>query len=194
MSYKPYSDVFERESDFRVKYRLFSPEEGGRYHPAFQGIRWNFYYPTGGRNQFMIYPEFEDSGGRILDANEQIEDKGFANMWIFNDEMFKYHKERIELGTRGNFSEGSKFSGECEVVDLNFEKTINIYRFKEKHPNRAAFVKLLAEHHPELNLREARQLMKAMLGGNLIQYRIDNYQVKYFTNTLNELNLEYEIR
>lgn len=40
----PYAEVFGREADFQVTYHLFSAEEGGRYTPAYQGIRWDIRY------------------------------------------------------------------------------------------------------------------------------------------------------
>ncbi|MEP5610681.1 MAG: hypothetical protein ABJP45_00455 [Cyclobacteriaceae bacterium] len=120
MSHKPYIEVFERESDFRVRYRLFAQDEGGRYMPAFQGIRWNFWYPDHPTGQhFMIYPEFEDSEGNVLDSEIPITSEGFANMWILNPDYFDYHKERLKVGTKGTFNEGKPIA-ECEVVKLNF--------------------------------------------------------------------------
>lgn len=120
--HKPYNEVFNRLPDFRVSYRIYSYEEGGRYSLTFQGIRWNFWYehPEHKKGQlFMIYPEFEDENGQpITDLSVPVNPEGFARMWILNEDFIKYHQGKIKVGTKGYFMEGNRKVGECEVVEL----------------------------------------------------------------------------
>jgi len=39
-------------------------------------------------------------------------------MSIVNDQLVKYHKTRIEVGTKGYFMEGARKVAECEVIEL----------------------------------------------------------------------------
>lgn len=194
MSYKPYIELFGREHDFRVKYRLFAAEEGGRFSPAFQGVRWNFWcrgHPKG--HFFMIYPEFEDENGNLLETGTPIKESGFANMWMLDLAYFDYHKERIEIGTEGTFNEGGPIA-ECEVVSLNFEKIVRIECFKKKHQMRVSFIRLLAEYNSNISLKPAKLLLESMLDGRPIDYIISNHKVSNFLEKLNELNLQYEVK
>ena len=194
MEHKPYIKVFGREHDFRVKYRLFNPEEGGRHTPAFQGIRWDFWYPDHPAGHlFMIYPEFEDSRGELLNTDIPISNGGFANMWILNPEYFAYHRERLTVGTQGTFNEGKPIA-ECEVISLNFKKTFEIKHFKKKHQNRVSFVKLLTEFNPSITLKPAKELLDSMLDGEPIRYEVENHQANEFAKNLEEHNLEFEIK
>jgi len=43
-SWKPYEEVRNHPPDFRVRYRFYSEEEGGRKNPVFQGLRCDFSY------------------------------------------------------------------------------------------------------------------------------------------------------
>lgn len=40
----PYEKIRNHPADFRVKYRLYSVEEGGRKNRVFQGLRCDFSY------------------------------------------------------------------------------------------------------------------------------------------------------
>ncbi|WP_258098700.1 hypothetical protein [Marinoscillum pacificum] len=193
MENRPYIKVFGREHDFRVKYRLFNPEEGGRHTLAFQGIRWDFWYPDHPVGHlFMIYPEFEDSDGELLKSEIPISSEGFANMWILNPEYFTYHRERLTVGTQGTFNEGKPIA-EREVISLNFKKTFEIKHFKKKHQNRVSFVKLLTEFNPSITLKPAKELLDLMLDGEPIRYEVENHQANEFAKNLEEHNLEFEI-
>lgn len=194
LSHKPYIERFGREHDFRVRYKLLTPEEGGRHSLAYQGIRWDFWYedhPIG--NLFMIYPEFEQSTGELLQNEIPIESEGFANMWILDLDNFEYHKKRITKGTQGTFNEGKPIAN-CEVVSMNFMKTITIKWFKLKHQNRVTFTKVLVEYNENMSLKPAKELLDSMLDGKSIKYSVDNHKFKDFCKQLDELNLEYEIK
>lgn len=193
MPHKPYIEVFGREHDFRVKYRLFSSEEGGRLTPAFQGIRWDFWYPDHPAGHlFMIYPEFEDSKGEPLNSETPINDQGFANMWILNSDHFAYHRERLKIGIKGTFNEG-KVIADCEIVSLNFKKIFEIKHFKEKHQNRVSFVKMLTQFNSSVTLKPAKELLDSMLDGYPIRFEVENYQANDFAQKLEELSLEFKI-
>ncbi|WP_210463945.1 hypothetical protein [Rufibacter roseolus] len=95
MYYKPYEVVFQRKPDFRVTYAIFTQEEGGRYSLPFQGIRWDFQYEdpeTGRKNFFIIWPEFEDLHGNVIqEVDLPIPRHGIARMWIVDSERINYH-------------------------------------------------------------------------------------------------------
>ena len=120
--HESYEKIRKRPCDFRVKYRFFTTEEGGRMTgPPSQGYRSDFMYDGDNPETdrlFMIHPEF------INDENQVILDKSFrswtgkANMWILNPDFIEYHKDRIKLGVKGYFMEGAKRTAECEVIEL----------------------------------------------------------------------------
>ncbi|XOV94218.1 MAG: hypothetical protein ACFHWX_05835 [Bacteroidota bacterium] len=117
-----YEESIQRKADFRVKYRFYSEQEGGRFSLPHQGIRSDFWYehPDHEKGElFMIWPEFEDENGDlILDKSVPINIMGTARMWIINKDYIDYHKGKIKVGTKGYFKEGSHSTGECEVVEL----------------------------------------------------------------------------
>jgi hypothetical protein len=49
----PYEKALGHKCDFRVKYRFFTTEEGGRLSLPYQGIRSDFWYDRGD-NSFVI--------------------------------------------------------------------------------------------------------------------------------------------
>jgi len=115
-----YDKVKKRKCDFRVKYEMFAPEDGGR-RGTYQGLRCDFMYaedvPSDGI--YMIHPEFENQNGTVLlDENKCIETCGTARMWIVVDEMREYHKGRISVGKKGFFMGGSKKIGRVEVIEV----------------------------------------------------------------------------
>ncbi|WP_332874860.1 DUF433 domain-containing protein [Hymenobacter psoromatis] len=114
-----YTKTFGREPDFRVTYRLFTVEEGGRKTPAYQGIRWDFCYEDktivpGWR--FMIYPEFLDPDGYVI-PNGPFSPVGQANMFILMPERRDFHRQHIRPGVRGFFMDGLP-AGVCEVTEV----------------------------------------------------------------------------
>ncbi len=111
----PYHEVIGREADFRVTYRLFTTEEGGRKTAAYQHIRWDFRY-EGTVETWMIWPEFLDPDGQMV-PNGPFSPVGQANMFIINPERREFHRQRIRPGVRGFFLEG-KPVGVCEVIEV----------------------------------------------------------------------------
>lgn len=111
-----------REPDFRVTYRFYTFEEGGRWSPVFQGYRSDFWYDHKDNQKgmhFMIWPEFEDEKGHvIMENNIPVELHGTARMWIITDKFINHHKGKITVGTKGYFKEGLKSIAECEVIEL----------------------------------------------------------------------------
>ncbi|MBF9220123.1 hypothetical protein [Hymenobacter ruricola] len=108
--------------DFRVRYRLYSAEEGGRKTPHFQHIRWDFAYEDveiSPPNQvFMIWPEFITPSGEMLPEGEPMPQYGLADMYILNSAFREFHSQHIRVGTKGYFREGGLIIGQCEVVEL----------------------------------------------------------------------------
>ncbi|MFN8344435.1 MAG: hypothetical protein U0X91_05505 [Spirosomataceae bacterium] len=126
---KTYEELFGHKEDFKVKYRFYSLEEGGRFNPPYQGIRSDFWYESNDHEKkglFMIYPEFEDINGNLIDEDGIVENEGIARMWILNPNIRPYHQKRIKIGTVGYFKEGNRSTGICEVVDIGglFENPI----------------------------------------------------------------------
>lgn len=112
----PYQQLFGHSADFEVTYRLFSPEEGGRKLPPFQGIRWDFLYEEFPGEGFMIYPEImAPQTNEIFPSGIPIPPYGIATMWILNSSLRTLHQQRLKAGTRGYFIEGPKKVGVCEV-------------------------------------------------------------------------------
>jgi hypothetical protein len=108
--------------DFRVRYRLFSAEEGGRKLLPFQHIRWDFAYEdvsVAKQNQvFMIWPEFIAPSGEILPEGVPVPKQGLADMFILNSVFREFHSQHITIGVRGFFREGGREIGLCEVVEI----------------------------------------------------------------------------
>jgi hypothetical protein len=120
MAFKSYQEIFGRREDFVIKYRYFTPEEGGRQQLPHQHIRNDFWYahPDHEPNSvFMIYPEFRDAQGNIIEKGE-VPREGFAHMWIVMPAMFQYHKTRLKVGQKGFFHEGARRTAECEIMDI----------------------------------------------------------------------------
>ncbi|EKR64109.1 hypothetical protein LEP1GSC036_0001 [Leptospira weilii str. 2006001853] len=67
----------------------------------------------------MIWPEFLDSSGKVIrDRNNSVEISGQAYMWILVPEMRKFHRERIQIGTKGFAMEGNRKTAEYEVIEI----------------------------------------------------------------------------
>ncbi len=65
----------------------------------------------------MIWPEFENNDNELIQSGQPFKE-GIARMWIINYEMRKYHQERIKVGTKGYFLEGSMKTAGCEVIEI----------------------------------------------------------------------------
>ncbi|HEV7351001.1 hypothetical protein [Telluribacter sp.] len=123
MEYKPYKELLKRSYDFIVEYKFLTIEEGGRYSGTpFQGYRSDFWYEHNNhdiKGYFMIYPEFLDESGQVItDLSSRVSEKGRAAMWILNDKMQEYHRDRIRVGTTGYFLEGDKKVATCIVTEI----------------------------------------------------------------------------
>jgi hypothetical protein len=119
--HKSYEEKLAHKADFRVKYKFYTSEEGGRQIMPHQGYRSDFWYPNENHKPneiFMIFPEFEDENGFILVNDMGVKREGTARMWIVIPERRNYHKEKIKLGIKGYFKEGNISVAECEVIEI----------------------------------------------------------------------------
>lgn len=120
--HKSYSERLKHPADFRVKYRFYSEEEGGRRSTPFQGYRSDFWYPYENHvpnSQYMIWPEFEDEAGKVINENDKsVSSNGTARMWIVMPKMREYHRDKIIVGIKGYFMEGPKRVADCEVIEI----------------------------------------------------------------------------
>lgn len=119
----PYQEIRRHPADFRVKYRFYSENEGGRKVTPFQGYRSDFSYDgddTSITGIFAIHPEFEDDHGEIiLDNTSPVPTEGTARMWILFPQMRKeVHTKRMGLGVLGYFMEGARKVAVVEVIEI----------------------------------------------------------------------------
>jgi hypothetical protein len=122
--HEPYEKKLGRIHDFKVKYRLYKPDEGGRKTGVtYQGIRYDFAYEDYGTkdfNLYMIWPEFENENGVVITEDfEIVREIGTARMWIVTDDMRTVHRDKIKIGTKGFMMEASRRMGECEVIEID---------------------------------------------------------------------------
>lgn len=113
----PYAEVFGRQPDFRVTYRIFTAEEGGRKTSAHQGIRWDIRYEGAGPHNWLVYPEFIDPDGFLI-PNGPFAPVGRANMFALNANWLDFHRPLIQPGVRGYFMEGGHRVGVWEVAEV----------------------------------------------------------------------------
>ncbi len=107
-------------ADFRVEYRFYSREEGGRVSPPQQHTRWDFAYLEDDPvrdGMYMIWPEFIDSSDSVLPEGP-VPMSGVADMFVLSPEFREYHANRLSIGARGFFMEGPRRVAECRVVQL----------------------------------------------------------------------------
>jgi hypothetical protein len=103
-----------------VRYRFFTPSEGGRASPPRQHLRWDFAYQGDDPLRdgiSMVWPEFISQAGQVLPEGE-VPYEGKALMFIVNPERKPFHRERIAVGVRGFFMEGARKVAECEVTKV----------------------------------------------------------------------------
>jgi hypothetical protein len=99
--------------DFDAIIRIFSPDEGGRRSPVFNGIRWDFAYADHQPPDtlYMIWPDFLTADGTSRPSGEPLP-IGVdlpARMLIVVDEMrAEVHRARIRPGVRFYCHEGGK--------------------------------------------------------------------------------------
>jgi hypothetical protein len=121
--HQPIEERLKHPADFRVSYRFYDENEGGRKTTPGQGYRSDFsYYHEELPNPYavyMIWPEFEDKEGNIITNTEtRVNPKGTARMWVIVPETRPMHRDKIKVGMKGYFMEGSRRVAECEVIEL----------------------------------------------------------------------------
>lgn len=116
-SVRPYTETLL--PDFRVTYRIFSAEEGGRKIPVCQHIRWDSCYEdkSVAPGHFMIFPEFLDPDGYLI-PNGPVSPIGQATMFIVRSDRHDFHRPLIQPGVRGYFMEGGTRVGVWEVTEV----------------------------------------------------------------------------
>jgi len=119
---KTYEEIRGFKPDFVVRYRLYSPEEGGR-KVTYQHLRCDFMYEedsNASNNQiYMIHPEFISENEIPIAENIPISLSGKSFMWVLVPEMRnEVHRQKIQIGTKGYFVEGPKKIGEVIVEKL----------------------------------------------------------------------------
>lgn len=121
-THTPYEQIRNRRCDFIVKYRFFTTEEGGRETgPPGQGYPSDFMYEGDNPDTdmlYMIHPEFLDDNDNVVMDKSIRTWSGKAKMWILNPNFLQYHIDRIRIGVRGFFMEGSHKTAECEVIEI----------------------------------------------------------------------------
>ena len=123
MFHQLYEIKLGHPADFRVKYRFYDQSEGGRKTIPSQGYRSDFWYhhkdQPNPNSIYIIWPEFENERGEVItDLNEKISSVGTARMWIISPTMRKFHKDKIVVGLKGFFREGTNSVAECEVIEI----------------------------------------------------------------------------
>ena len=109
--------------DFEAVIRIYTPEEGGRLSPPFNGIRWDFAYADDppAKDLFMIHPDFYDHHGDSLPADRPLplNVELPARMVVLVAEMRgQVHRSRIREGVRFYCHEGSKRVAEGRVTRI----------------------------------------------------------------------------
>jgi len=117
----PYGQDPIRGPDFIVKYEIDLAEEIKDAKPG-QGMRVDFLYEGDDpaiEGVHMIWPEILDEQGYVvLDKTPgAINKKGYANMWVVNEERRSYHKSRIKVGTKGYWWRGGRVAY-VEVIQI----------------------------------------------------------------------------
>jgi len=119
--HNPYEIKLGHPADFRVRYRFYTKEEGGRSSPPYQGYRSDFWYYHGNSSEnqlFMIWPEFENADGEVILQNDcSVPGSGIARMWVIVPESRPCHYEKIKPGLTGYFMEGLRKLADCEVIE-----------------------------------------------------------------------------
>ena len=123
MLHKKYKDLSKRpKPDFVVQYRFLDTKKTLPH----QGYRSSFMYEEDARTTnevkyaYDIFPEFKDEkGGIIMNLNEKVLREGVADMWILVEQSRNFHKEKMKIGSKGYFLEGTKIVAECEVIKIN---------------------------------------------------------------------------
>jgi len=96
-------EKLNRFQDFEVHYRFFTPEKSGREIGllikdivAIGRTTVMIYKKIG---IYMIWPEFEDKDGEVIQKKLQVLLSGTARMWIVSPEMIEKVHKKIKIGT-----------------------------------------------------------------------------------------------
>jgi len=118
---RTYEEIRKHPPDFIVRYRLYSPSEGGR-KVTYQHLRCDFMYAGDDPAKdpiYMIHPEFLDASGRPVEEDVVLPLEGKASMWILVPEMrASVHRSRANVGVRGHFMEGPRKIGDLEIEEI----------------------------------------------------------------------------
>lgn len=118
----PYEVRSGRKADFIVKYEIDLAEEIKSAKPN-QGMRVDFLYDGDDPSVdgvHMIWPEILDESGKVIRDTTpgNISLKGYANMWVVDDDRREYHHQRITVGTKGTWWRGGRIAY-VKVVQVN---------------------------------------------------------------------------
>ncbi|MBD5779974.1 hypothetical protein IEN85_10785 [Pelagicoccus sp. NFK12] len=113
----------KRKPDFKVRYRFYGYEEGGRVQLPSQGYRSDLSYEDEDPKKdgiHMVWPEFLDESGKVLtDEHQTVEKEGYAFMWIAAfDKRKLFHKEKAKEGMTCFFMEGSRRVAEAKITKI----------------------------------------------------------------------------
>jgi len=123
IGYNAIVDRIYPTDDFDAVIRFYSPENGGRETPPFNGTRWDFAYAEDGLSNVLwhIYPDFYLAGGDSLplEGPLPVGIEISARMTILDDDLCeKVHRLRIKPGVRFYCHEGGKRVAEGEVTRI----------------------------------------------------------------------------
>ena len=118
---RTYDEIRRHRPDFVVRYRLFTPSEGGR-KVTYQHLRCDFMYEGDDPSKdgiYMIHPEFLDESGNPLEEEIVVPLTGMASMWILVPQMrATIHRFKVKIGVRGHFMEGSRKVGDVAIEEI----------------------------------------------------------------------------
>lgn len=148
----PYDQIRFRPCDFIVKYRFYDNHEGGRKTgPPTQGYRSDFMYAEDEADDkqackmWCIHPEFLDEDENVIrDKSLIVSQQGYAKMWLLNREFEDLHKNRIKIGQKGFFMEGSTKTAECEVTEII---GLSFPKYSEHFIDAVKFITLLCKSY-----------------------------------------------
>jgi len=120
--HEPYEQKLNHKADFRVNYKFYNKDEGGRTGLPYQGYRCDFWYEADTHipsQVFMIWPEFEDEDGNIItNTTIPIKREGEARMWIIMAGMRSYHQKNIKIGMHCFLMESHIKVAECTIIEI----------------------------------------------------------------------------
>jgi hypothetical protein len=116
----PYETKIKHKADFRIKYRFYTPEEGGADVIRRQGYKCNFWYGEERPGYaHIILPEFEDKEGNvILDTDSRLAAEDTARMWVVFPDTRSQHIGKVNVGLKCFLTEGPHKVAECEVIEI----------------------------------------------------------------------------